>query len=305
LPLGDSRMFLVAGGQLDPNIGALLRRVLARGTAFKDLLVGPGMQPSCTLYPDGRLELDGAVVDATACFIRHDVFMAQRTGAARDSRAALNWHHAIKGWALGCPSVRLFNRFARGEYNKVESLALARRAGLSIPATLITNAPSGLPVADLIMKPVAGGELTEPAVADAALAYPYIFQARLNRPEMRVYIVGERTFGFSIESPDLDYRQHQNVELQEVEVPPALTQPLLRLARELGLDFAAADFMPDEHGDYQFLEINSQPMFAAFDKVVSGRLCDAMIDWLMESPPVAGFDAPDMVSPAGFEPATY
>lgn len=295
-------MLLVTGGQLDPNIGALLRRVLVRGVAFKDLLVGPGMHPPCTLHPDGRLELDGVVVDASACFIRHDVFMAQRSGAAGDSRAALNWHHAIKGWALSQPSVRLFNRFSRGDYNKVESLALARGAGLSVPATLITNAPSGLPASDFIMKPVAGGELTEPAVADTVLAYPYIFQARLSRPEMRVYIVGERHFGFSIESPDLDYRQHHNVELKAVEAPLALIEPLLRLTRALGLEFAAADFMQDEHGDYQFLEINSQPMFAAFDKVVSGRLCDAMIDWLTKTPPVAGFDAPEMVSPAGFEP---
>lgn len=284
-------MLLVAGGQLDPNIGALLRQVLARGVTFRDLLVGPNLRPLCTLYPDGRLELDGVVVDASACFIRHDVFMAQRSGEVGDSRAALNWHHAIKGWALSRPSVRLFNRFARGDYNKVESLALARRAGLAVPATVITNAPSGLPTAGLIMKPVAGGELTEPAVADSALAYPYIFQARLNRPEMRVYIVGDRHFGFSIESPDLDYRQHHNVELKEVEAPQALIEPLLCLARELGLDFAAADFMQDEHGGYQFLEINSQPMFAAFDRVVSGRLCDAMIDWLTESPPVAESDA--------------
>ncbi len=280
-----------------------MRQVLARGVAFKDLLVGPGMHPSCTLHADGRLELDGVVVDASACFVRHDVFMAQRSGAAGDSRAALNWHHAIKGWALSHPSVRLFNRFARGDYNKVESLALAQRAGLSVPTTVITNAPSGLPTADLIMKPVAGGELTGPAVVDTVLAYPYIFQARLDRPEMRVYIVGKRHFGISIESPDLDYRQHHNVQLKEVEAPQALIEPLLRLASELSLDFAAADFMRDEHGDYQFLEINSQPMFAAFDKVVCGRLCDAMIDWLAEAPPVAGIDAPAMVGPAGLEPA--
>ena len=31
---------------------------------------------------------------------------------------------------------------------------------------------------------------------------------------------------------------------------------------------------------YRFLEVNTQPMFAAFDKVAEGRLCDAIIDHL-------------------------
>jgi hypothetical protein len=33
-------------------------------------------------------------------------------------------------------------------------------------------------------------------------------------------------------------------------------------------------------GEWTFLEVNSQPMFAAFDKAADGRLCDAILDWL-------------------------
>jgi hypothetical protein len=50
----------------------------------------------------------------------------------------------------------------------------------------------------------------------------------------------------------------------------------------LGLDFGAADFKRcPETGDYRFLEVNSAPMFSAFDRVVSGALSGAIVDWLM------------------------
>ena len=50
------------------------------------------------------------------------------------------------------------------------------------------------------------------------------------------------------------------------------------------LDEAAADFMRDDAtGEWCFLEVNSQPMFAAFDDVCDGRLCDAMIDHLLKT----------------------
>ncbi len=31
-----------------------------------------------------------------------------------------------------------------------------------------------------------------------------------------------------------------------------------------------------------FLEVNTQPMFAAFDQTVDGMLCDAIIDYLYQ-----------------------
>ena len=39
--------------------------------------------------------------------------------------------------------------------------------------------------------------------------------------------------------------------------------------------------MRNKDGAYCFLEVNTQPMFAAFDAVIGGRLCDAIIDHLV------------------------
>ena len=65
-------------------------------------------------------------------------------------------------------------------------------------------------------------------------------------------------------------------------MPSAIANRLVRLCDRIGLDFAAADFMRDPtSGELVFLEVNSQPMFAAFDLVAGGRLCDAILDGLL------------------------
>jgi glutathione synthase/RimK-type ligase-like ATP-grasp enzyme len=108
------------------------------------------------------------------------------------------------------------------------------------------------------------------------------------RPELRVYRVGQAMLGFSLSSPDIDYRTHQRVRLKPTRVPRVLEQKLHVFCEDLGLDFAAADFMRDPGtGDYRFLEVNSQPMFAAFDQVSGGRLCDAIIDHLEQGSKLA------------------
>ena len=65
-------------------------------------------------------------------------------------------------------------------------------------------------------------------------------------------------------------------------LPAALARALLELAEALGLDWAAADFKTDPgSGELCFLEINSAPMFVAFDRACDGALTDALLDWLM------------------------
>ena len=57
-----------------------------------------------------------------------------------------------------------------------------------------------------------------------------------------------------------------------------MAEPMLGLCAELGLDFAAADLKLDEStGLWYFLEVNSNPMFAAFDQAGDGNLCAEMI----------------------------
>lgn len=157
-------MLLVAGGQLDPNIGALLRRVLQRNIPFRDLLVGPEHVPRVTVdLTSGVLTMNGEEIAPDGCFIRHDVFLHQKTGSSTDHVAALNWFYALRGWGMGRPEIRLFNRHSYlSENNKIENLRIAESLGFKVPRTIVTNdfavAPPNPEM--WIQKPVAGGAYT-------------------------------------------------------------------------------------------------------------------------------------------------
>jgi glutathione synthase/RimK-type ligase-like ATP-grasp enzyme len=285
-------MILVAGGALDFNIGRLLGRILQRRVPFIDVLVGPKILPAITLdLAKDELRLNGRIIRPTACFMRHDVFMQMNNVSPHAGAAAVNWYHTIKGWELAHPEVRGFNRSSRGEYAKVHSLYLAKRVGLRVPDTLVTNEFAQAARAmrgAVIEKPVAGGEHTARLAdlrrrlkkADSVAHYPRFIQRKLSRPEMRVYRIGDEFIAFHLTSPDLDYRARERVKLSVAKAPRRIQSKLRALTDLLCLDFAAADFMLDRDGEYRFLEVNTQPMFAAFDKVAEGRLCDAIIDHL-------------------------
>jgi len=281
-------MLLVAGGQLDPNIGILLRRVLERKLNFRDLLVGPQLQPRLSIdVRSGNLTLEGESIQPSGCFIRHDVFLQQKTGSAADSTAALNWYYAVRGWSTVHSDVQLFNRNSYlSENNKIENLCLALKCGLQIPDTIVTNDFSIVSSPGWIQKPVAGGSFTttlDDFLNESSVNrsdFPRFLQRRMQRPELRVYRIGSTMVAFTITSPDLDYREAHRAVIELAEVPSNVASGLLVLTDKLGLDFAAADFMRDEAGDLRFLEVNSQPMFAAFDRVANGSISDAIIDFL-------------------------
>lgn len=277
-------MILIAGGTGDPNMAVLAERLAQRGIGFHDLLIGPDGGPDLRLdIGRNSLTLDGRPVRPTGCFIRHDVFLYQTDDFALAQARALNWYQTIRGWVAAQPDVRQFNRrsYLR-ENNKIENLLIAQEIGLAIPPTQVLTDFAGLtdPGA-LIHKPVAGGEYTG-LVADltGGVHYPRFVQPRLNRPEMRIYRIGTALLGFWLTSPDLDYRSAQTADLSVAEVPPDLGAALVRLCDRLDLDFAAADFMADDTGSLLFLEVNTQPMFAAFDRISGGRVSDAIIDHL-------------------------
>lgn len=286
---------LIAGGQLDPNIGRVLRRVLERRLAYVDVLVGPGVVPVVSLeYPQLLLSISGRPVTAKSVFLRHDAFWQDSSGDSTAQACALNWYYLIRGWACAT-NARMFNtQSAAAENNKIDNLLTAQRCGLAIPETIVTNdlaLASERMGTDAIVKPVAGGTYTRTLEhslegwnrSDPLQIFPRFVQRRLTRPEMRIYIVGDRTLAFHIECAALDYREHHDVRISLTAAPAEIEAPLRRMCRNIGLDFAAADFMKHAgDGHYCFLEINAQPMFVAFDMVADGRLVDAILDFLVK-----------------------
>lgn len=293
---------LVAGGDRDPNLLALAAALARRGAPHRLLLVGEHYHPGLTWVLAGdaphedRLEVDGEALAPAAVFLRYDVFTHLADRRPASAHRATAWYTALSGWLEAHPEVRCLNRRRglRSPPPKPYQLALARRLGLPVPATLVGNVVERIAAfrpGGAVVKPVAGGEhcrpldeaLAETPVRDGVAPAPAIVQAALVPPERRVFVIGRRLFGFDVASTALDYRSDPAT---RVTPWPDLSAPLAtglrRLARALDLDFAAADFKtcPDS-GRLLFLEINTGPMFAAFDAAADGAVGDAIAELLL------------------------
>ena len=115
-------------------------------------------------------------------------------------------------------------------------------------------------------------------------AQPAIVQRRLEYPEYRVYLIGKSFVSLEVVSTDLDYRIAPHYRLSYL--PDGIDHPgaagiyrgLRLLAAEMGIDFGAADLKTDPAtGEIIFLELNSMPMFAAYDRASGGVLCRTIL----------------------------
>jgi hypothetical protein len=286
---------VVAGGARDPNLACLIRAAEERAIDVLPLLAGGDLCPSISWDLDaGELCVNGRPVDPTAAFLRRDVF---HDGDAAADQRAVAWFASVQGWLAATRQVRAPNRRCLDRsFNKLHALSLAKAANLPIPHTCVTNAvdsvrSSGSP-AETIAKPVAGGGYCrsldqlpdELELRNGVSASPAIVQPLIAGPDIRIYGIGESRFGFRIESDSVDYRISSRKEITPVDaLPPETLGGLWRLTERMGLDWWAADFkMSAKTGDLVFLEINSNPMFSAFDRIAEGALGEAILQFLTQ-----------------------
>jgi hypothetical protein len=287
---------LVAGGDADPNLAALLYRLRERECPHRAVLVGAEGNPALVWDVNGdALTVDGEPVRARGAFVRYDVFTHMADPRQATAYRASAWHAAVMGWLWGHEEVRVLNRRASRMMSKPYQLMLAGRVWLEIPRTLIANDADRLiaeaAAASLVVKPVPGGGYCQPLeemimsapMRDGRTAAPAIVQQRLEQPEVRIYGVGGRFIPFAVRSDVLDYRVSRDTRVEHLAldaVPADLVAGLGRLMDAMEMDYGAADFKTDpDTGRLLFLEINSSPMFAAFDAVSDGAVSDAIIDF--------------------------
>lgn len=323
LQLQPDAPILVAGGADDPNLAALLETLAREHVAVLPVLVGPGRDVAISwdLARD-ELRVDGRRCAPRAAFVRHDVFAHMADGRQATAYRARAWYTTITGWIAAHPEVRFLNRDAMDRaVNKAHALVLARSLGLSVPATLVSNElavarrfPAAAQETDTstaartapgddeiaaprettgnIVKPVGGGDycrrlddvLELVDARDGVAAAPAIVQPELVPPELRVYGIDGAFFGFELQSPALDYRTSRATRVLPRPAPEQLCDGLARLMARLGLRFAAADFKTcPTTGELLFLEINTGPMFAAFDRAADAALTRAIAAFLTAS----------------------
>jgi glutathione synthase/RimK-type ligase-like ATP-grasp enzyme len=123
---------------------------------------------------------------------------------------------------------------------------------------------------------------------------PMTFQEKVDKQlELRVTVVGEQVFAASIDSQQqdntaLDWRR-DGVGLidrwQHYELPADVERGLLALVSELGLNYAASDFILTPDGRHVFLEVNAVGEFFWLQHHPGLPIVEAIADVLLDQAP--------------------
>jgi hypothetical protein len=209
------------------------------------------------------LYYEGAPIEFNAAFGRSDVF-------GENSYNKYYNAYLFSNYVQANDSISKYNRdYERETPYKLSNLIAARECGLMIPHT---EAGKEIKRPDTIMKPITGGHHARPG---SRFEVPVILQDRIVGLNKRLFIIGADQFTFGIATKELDYRDDPNPALFVSDINDGIVFQTRALMRQLGLTFAAADFIDDGH-DTWFLEINSGPMFAAFNNVVHGAIAESL-----------------------------
>jgi glutathione synthase/RimK-type ligase-like ATP-grasp enzyme len=183
--------------------------------------------------------------------------------------------------------------------NKLVQLRAAQRAGLRIPATLVSQDPAhirGFCAAHpgAIIKPVAtprGSELALTAVvsqelldSDDVLALaPSIYQEYVpGKRHLRISVVGKRCDGALIEAEELDWRMDLNVPFSPYPLDSNLEQRLFATLHQLGLVMGIFDVKLTDDDEPVFLEVNPQGQFLFVEGLCGIPLADTFAAFLAD-----------------------
>jgi glutathione synthase/RimK-type ligase-like ATP-grasp enzyme len=172
------------------------------------------------------------------------------------------------------------------------------QCGFSTPDTLLTDDPDEVArfvarYPSAVYKSASGVRSIVSSLADTDPARlrmitwcPVQFQERVDGFDVRVHVVGERTFAARVISDALDYRYAgrqvgANAELEASTVPPDVNDKCVRLAQRFGLPFAGIDlkFCPD--GRVVCFEVNPSPGFSYYEMATGLPIAAAVADELL------------------------
>ncbi len=198
------------------------------------------------------------------------------------------WRHALDGLTQVVPG-RWVNDPARDEVarRKLLQLEAARRVGLPVPATLVTNDLSearrfiaGCRPGAIIksLSSLKEGGLTrrlgrgDRALPGRLARGPAILQERVDGLDVRVTAVGRRLFAVATDAvaggdPD-DVRAdwwRAVATCRPIALPAELSRRLLALQRRLGLDYGAVDLRRRRDGRWAFLEVNPSGQWLQYE----------------------------------------
>jgi hypothetical protein len=117
---------------------------------------------------------------------------------------------------------------------------------------------------------------------------PTQFQAHVPGMDVRVHVVGERTFAAAIDSAAVDYRYaaRDGVEavLRPFELPDDVDARCVDMARQMELPLAGIDLRRRPDGEYVCFEVNPMPAHTYFEAQAGLGISRAVADLLIAAP---------------------
>jgi hypothetical protein len=309
---------LVWGSASDPPVELVLGALVQRGA---DVAL---VDPRDARYHRLTASFEDGALTATLSIGGHDVPLARVTGAylrpieVRAVAPTSDSHGPTTTSEAGQPArfhqamveltetlafegrVRILNPLSAMSSNmsKPYQAQTVVQCGFSTPDTLLTDDPDEVPrfvarYPSAVYKSASGVRSivsslsdTDPARLRMITWCPVQFQERVDGFDVRVHVVGERTFAARVISDALDYRYARrqvgtNAELETYAVPADVSEKCVRLAQRFGLPFAGIDlkFCPD--GRVVCFEVNPSPGFSYYELATGLPIAAAVADELL------------------------
>lgn len=257
--------------------------------------------------PQGELRVNGARYDLakfTAVYTRlmddtnlPEIRQEPKNSPLRAQVRAL--HDALTRWYEVAPA-RVVNRTAPmgSNFSKPYQAQLIERQGFRVPQTLVTNNPAlareffdkhrkvifkSLSGIRSIVKTLDADDLKR---LDSIRWCPVQFQAFVEGRNVRVHVIGEKTFATGISSDATDYRYSARQTgaaaiLEEVELSDDTAAMCVRLAKALDLPFAGIDLKVTPEDDVYCFEVNPSPAYSYYESQTGQPISRAVADYLM------------------------
>jgi hypothetical protein len=209
------------------------------------------------------------------------------------------WHQLVSGAFDSIPA-RLVDPPAAGlAATKPRQLALARRAGLSIPSTVITSCTAAArefvgrhagrvvhktmtPSATSMFETRRWGAQEDAAIDDLSLAPTILQQYVEAEREVRITIVGDQIFAAEYRPVAVDGRLDGDARYTAHVLPGGVERGLHRLMKSLSLTFATGDIRITPSGEYVFLELNPQGQFLWIEIQTGQQITRTMAEFLRQ-----------------------
>ncbi|HEY9373720.1 alpha-L-glutamate ligase [Streptomyces sp.] len=256
-----------------------------------DLVVGTGGLDGLLTVEGMRLPLG----EVSAVYARPLELPAGGDQAARARAAAFQeW---FVGWLDTTPAVVVSRpRAMESNSSKPYQAQLIGRSGFAVPETLVSDDPDEIlefraQYGRIVYKSVSGirsivREFTEADESRLPLVrgLPTQFQAYVPGQDVRVHVVGDRTYAAAVESEAIDYRYAESdgdsARLAPLDLPPDTSRRCVDLAASLGLPLAGIDLRRTPDGEWVCFEVNPMPAYSYYEAHTDLPISRALVEYL-------------------------